>query len=330
LRIHNFKFGGFQMPVPEVSESFTGSVNRVTLGATKDEGGTRTSKVTVGGARDVVYGGSGSEESGKPVIAIDVLDSKPEDWPDILCEPYKDVFDSPGDWAKKCIERFGADLICLKFDGIHPDKADKDATHAVKVTEEVLKAVGIPLVLWGCGNDEKDNQVMPKVSEAAKGENCLIGTVTEDNYKALTAIALADGHNLITQAPLDINIAKQVNILASDMGFPLERIVTFQTTGALGYGIEYAYSIQERQRLAALGGDKMMSMPVICDVGYESWRVKEAKLVDAPEWGDVKGRGPMWEATTAICLLQAGVDIIRMRHPRAVTVVKNFINQIWQ
>jgi acetyl-CoA decarbonylase/synthase complex subunit delta len=171
---------------------------------------------------------------------------------------------------------------------------------------------------------------MPKVSEAAKGENVLIGSVTEDNYKALTAIALADSHHLITHAPLDINIAKQINILVSDMGFPLEKVVTFQATGALGYGIEYAYSIQERQRLAALGGDKMMAMPAICDVGYESWRAKESKLADAPGWGDVKDRGPMWEATTAICLLQAGVDIIRMRHPRAVATVKNFINQIWQ
>ena len=317
------------MTVPEVAESFTGSVNKVTLGAAKEDGGTRSSTITVGGARNVVYGGSVEEMSEKPVIAIDVLDSKPTDWPDTLAEPYKDVLDSPGEWAKKCVEEFGADLICLKFDGVHPDKEDKDAAYAVAVTQEVLKAVGVPVVLWGCGNDEKDNQVMPKVSEAAKGENCLIGTVTEGNYKALTAIALADGHKLITAAPLDINIAKQVNILVSDMGFPLERIITFQSTGALGYGIEYAYSIQERQRLAALGGDKMMAMPVICDVGYESWRAKEAKLADAPGWGDVQDRGPMWEATTAICLLQAGVDIIRMRHPRAVAVVKKFIEQVW-
>ena len=318
------------MPVPEITESFTGSVNRVTLGATKEDGGTRTSTITIGGARNVVYGGSVEDASEKPVIAMDVLDSKPDDWPDALVEPYKNVLDSPGNWAKKCIEEFGADLICLKFEGIHPDKSDKDADHAVKVTEEVLKAVGVPLILWGCGNDEKDNQVMPKVSGAAKGEKCLIGTITEDNYKSLTAIALADGHFLITEAPIDINIAKQVNILASDMGFPLERIVTFQSTGALGYGIEYAYSIQERQRLAALTGDKMMAMPAICDVGYESWRAKEAKLTDAPAgWGNAADRGPMWEATTAVCLLQAGVDIIRMRHPRAVTTVKNFINQIW-
>jgi acetyl-CoA decarbonylase/synthase complex subunit delta len=318
------------MPVPEIVESFTGSVNKVTLGATQDDGGTRTSKVTVGGARNVVYGGSFEDASEKPVIALDVIDTRPDDWPDVLSEPYKDVLSSPGDWAKKCVEEIGADLVCVKFDGIHPDKTDKDESHAVKVTEEVLKAVGVPIVLWGCGNDEKDNQVMPKVSEAAKGENCLVGTVTEDNYKSLTAIALADNHHLITQAPLDINIAKQVNILVSDMGFPLERVVAFQTTGALGYGIEYAYSIQERQRLAALTGDKIMAMPVICDVGYESWRVKEAKLTDVTGWGGVEDRGPMWEATTAICLLQAGADIIRMRHPKAVATVKNLIDQIWQ
>jgi acetyl-CoA decarbonylase/synthase complex subunit delta len=317
------------MSVPEIADNYTGSVNRVTLGATKENGGTRTSTITVGGARNVVYGGGADQASEKPVIAIDVLDSKPDDWPELLAEPYNDVLDNPAEWAKKCIEEFGADLICLKFDGIHPDKGDKNADHAAKVTQDVIKAVGVPLVLWGCGNDEKDNQVMPKVSGAAKGENCLMGTITEDNYKSLTAIALADNHFLISEAPIDINIAKQVNILASDMGFPLERIITFQSTGALGYGIEYAYSIQERQRIAALTGDKMMAMPAICDVGYEAWRAKEAKLVDAPGWGDAADRGPMWEAATAICLLQAGVDIIRMRHPRAVKTVKNFINQVW-
>jgi len=317
------------MAVPEVADGFTGIVNKITIGATKEDGGTRTSTVTVGGARNAMYGGSVEDAGEKPVIAMDVLDSPPDDWPDVLAEPYKDVLDSPGNWAKKCMEEFGADLICLKFEGIHPDKKDLDAAHAVKVTEEVLKAVGVPLILWGCGNDEKDNEVMPKVSGAAKGEKCLIGTIEENNYKSLTAIALADGHFLIGEAPIDINIAKQVNILASDMGFPLERMVMFQTTGALGYGMEYVYSIQERQRLAALSGDKMMAMPVICDVGYESWRAKEAKLADAPGWGDVKNRGPMWEAATAVSFLQAGTDIIRMRHPKAVATVRNFINQIW-
>lgn len=317
------------MALPKIADSFAGSVNKVTLGATSEAGGTRTSTVTIGGSGNVVYGGSAESAGEKPVIAMDVIDVAPEEWPDALREAYEGVLDDPAAWAKKCVEEFGADMICVKFDGIHPDKGDKGADDAVKVTRSILESVGVPLVLWGSENNEKDNEIMPKVSEAAKGENCLIGTVEEDNYKSLTAIALADNHHLITGAPLDINIAKQVNILVSDMGFPLEKIVAFQSTGALGYGIEYAYSIQERQRLAALGGDKMMAMPVICDVGYESWRVKEAKLADMPGWGDVKDRGPMWEATTAICLLQAGADVIRMRHPRAVAMVKNFINQIW-
>jgi acetyl-CoA decarbonylase/synthase complex subunit delta len=316
------------MPIPETVDSFVGSLNRVTLGATSANGGTRRSTVTIGGARNVVYGGSFTDAGEKPVIAMDVLDVAPDDWPENLSAAYKGVFESPADWAAKCVEEFGADLICIKYDGLHPDKGDKGAAESVDVTRQVIEAVGVPLVLWGCGLDEKDNKIMPEISQAAKGENCLIGTAEECNYKAITAIALADGHHLITSAPLDINIAKQVNILVSDMGFPLDKIVTFQSTGALGYGIEYAYSIGERQRLAALGGDKMMTMPVICDVGYESWRVKEARL-DAPEWGDPADRGPMWEATTAICLLQAGADIIRMRHPRAVAMVKRYIDEIW-
>jgi len=318
------------MPVPTITDSYKSAVNKVTLGATQEAGGTRSKTIEIGGAANVVYGGAAEQAALRPVVAIDVLDSAPADWPEKLKEPYKEVLDKPGAWAKKCVEEYAADLICLKFDGIHPDKGDKDADHAVAVVKEVLEAVGVPLILWGSGNDEKDNQIMPKVSEAAKGENCLLGTVTEDNYKSLTAISLADGHHLITEAPLDINIGKQVNILASDMGFPLEKIVTYQTTGALGYGIEYIYSIQERQRLAALSGDKMMSQPAICDVGYEAWRAKEAKLADAPEWGDPVDRGPMWEAATAVCLLQAGVDIIRMRHPKAVQIVKAFIDKIWK
>ncbi|MBN2594818.1 MAG: hypothetical protein JXA81_15030, partial [Sedimentisphaerales bacterium] len=140
------------MSIPEITDNYTGSVNRVTLGATKENGGSRTSTITIGGAKNVVYGGGADQASEKPVIAIDVLDSEPDDWPELLAEPYKDVLDNPAEWAKKCIEEYGADLICLKFEGIHPDKGDKDADHAAKVTKDVLKAVGVPLVLWGCGN----------------------------------------------------------------------------------------------------------------------------------------------------------------------------------
>jgi acetyl-CoA decarbonylase/synthase complex subunit delta len=314
------------MPLPAVQESYSGSVNEVTLG-----GGSRKTTVKIGGAKTIPYGGDAPATGRRPVIAIDVLDTAPAEWPPALAEAYAGVLADPAAWARKAVEEWGADLVCVKFDGIHPDKGDRDAAHAVGVTKKVLAAVGVPLILWGCGNDEKDNAVMPKVSESAKGENVLLGIVSQDNYKNLTAVALADGHLLIAQAPLDINIAKQVNILVSDMGFPLERLVMFQTTGSLGYGMEYAYSIQERERLAALAGDKLMAMPVICDVGYESWRAKEARVAteDAPEWGDARRRGPLWEAVTAVALLQSGVDIVRMRHPKAVATVKAYIDSVW-
>jgi len=314
------------MPLPPSQETYSGKVNEVTLG-----GGTRKKTLTVGGAKTVPYGGDRAATGRRPILAIDVLDAPPEDWPPVLADAWRDVLADPAAWARKAVSEVGADLICVKFDGIHPDKGNRDADHAVAVTQKVLAAVDVPLILWGCGNDEKDNAVMPKVSQAAKGEKVLLASATQDNYKGLTAIAMADGHFLVVQAPLDINIAKQVNILVSDMGFPLDRLVMFQTTGSLGYGMEYAYSIQERERLAALGGDKLMALPVICDVGYESWRAKEAKVAtaDAPAWGDAARRGPLWEATTAVCLLQSGVDIVRMRNPAAVATVKAYIDSLW-
>jgi len=314
------------MPLPAFQEGYTGAVNEITIG-----GGSRTKTVTVGGARTVPHGGPGAVTGRRPVIAMDVYDVAPDDWPESLSEPLAAVLADPAAWAKKCVEECGAELICLKMHGIHPDKGDRDAAHAVEVTRKVLKAVGVPLVLWGCGSAEKDNAVMPKVSEAAKGEKVLLGTVTQDNYKNLTAVALADGHFLIAEAPLDINIAKQTSILVSDMGFPLERMVMYQTTGCLGYGLEYTYSLQERQRLAALGSDKLMAQPVICDVGHESWRVKEAKAsaAEAPAWGDGRRRGPLWEAVTAVTLIQSGADILVMTHPSAVATVREYINDVW-
>ncbi len=319
------------MEIPSVADKWSGGVNVITIGATKDKGGTRQKIITIGGSKSIPFMDFEGNPGHKPVIAMDVYDVPPDDWPETLTKPYADVLDNPAQWAKKCVEQYGADLICLKLEGIHPDKGNKSAEDTVKTVKAVLAAVGVPLIIWGCEHDEKDNEVMPKVSQAAKGENCLMGVVTQDSYKTLTATCLADGHCLITLAPVDINIAKQVNILVSEMDFPLNRIVMFQSTGALGYGMEYTYSIQERERIAALTGDKMMSMPVICDVGHEAWRTKESKSddKDTPQWGPRDKRGPIWEAITAVSLLQSGADIIRMSHPMAVATVKKCIDRLY-
>jgi acetyl-CoA decarbonylase/synthase complex subunit delta len=319
------------MEVPEVAERWNAGVNELTLGATAAEGGTRTSTVTIGGERSVPFMTMDGAVGRRPVVAMDVLDIEPEGWSEPLLAAYGDVVKDPVAWARKCVEEFAADLVCLKLEGVARDKGDKGPEEAVALVRAVLGAVGVPLIVWGSEDWEKDEQVLPKVSEALKGERALLGPVTQNHYKTLTAVCIADGHALITLAPLDINIAKQVNILVSDMGFPLERLVTFPTTGALGYGLEYAYSIQERERLAALGGDKMMSMPVICDVGEEAWRTKEARTpaAEAPGWGDQEERGIMWETVTATALLQAGCDILRMHHPQAVATVKRMLDELF-
>jgi acetyl-CoA decarbonylase/synthase complex subunit delta len=308
------------------------AINEVTIGAGPDEGGTRSSVVKVGGEKSLPYMHFEAPMPNRTVVAMEVWDIPPPDWPPILLDALGDVVNSPAEWAKACEEKFGADVICLMLKGCHPDFGDAPADKAVEAVKSVLEATGLPLIIWGSGHDEKDNEMLPKCSQAAAGERCLVGTIKDDNYKTLTVACLADKHNLIGESPIDINIAKQVNILASDMGFPLENMVMFPQTGALGYGMEYVYSIQERGRLAALGGDKMMAMPVICQVGFESWRAKEAKASaeEFPQWGNEQERGALWELTTGVTLLQAGADIIVMRHPKAVASLKRVIAQLME
>ncbi len=314
--------------LPDVSQKWTGKINTVVIGATSDQGGTRTSTVTIGGSSALPFLEFDGVIGNPPAIAVEVWDAGADSWPDQLCEVYGDVLGSPSEWAKKAVQ-FGADAICLRLMGAHPDSGNHSADQCAQTVKDVLEAVGVPLIIWGCGVNEKDNEILPAVSAAAKGENCLIGTAREKNYRTIVAVCLADNHKLIAESPLDINIAKQVNILCSDAGFNLDDIVIFPTTGALGYGIEYVYSIQERGRLAGLRGDKLLAQPVLCDVGFEAWRAKEAKAPpfdtvtdeNRPQWG------VMWESATATVLLQAGGELLVMRHPEAIKNVKGVIER---
>ena len=268
----------------------------------------------------------------RPVIAFEIWDIPPLEWPKALLEAYGDTIKNTLEWAQKAAGDFKAEALCLRLQGAHPDSGDKDADTEAKLVSQLLKSVDLPLIILGSGDDAKDNQILPAICEAAKGERCLIGSAVSDNYKTLAAAVLADGHNIVAESPIDINIAKQLNILISDMGLPLERIVINPTIGALGYGLEYAYSIIERARLAALAGDKSMACPFICLVGHESWRAKEAKasMTEFPAWGDDAPRGALWEMITATALIQAGGDLLVMRHPLAVEKVGKYINQLMQ
>jgi acetyl-CoA decarbonylase/synthase complex subunit delta len=317
------------MAVPDAKEKWSGKINPMTFGATEAEGGTRGSTVTVGGQGGIPFLSFDGETANPPVIALDVLDKEPADWPAPLAEVYRDVWSDPAAWAARAKE-LGADMVNLRLVSTHPDEGDASPEEAVATVKAVLAACDLPLIIWGCDVADKDQKVMPKVAEAAQGENCLLGSVSEDEYRTLTAAAQAYGHKLIAMSPCDINKAKQINILVTDMGYPLGEVVIYPSTASLGYGMEYIYSILERGRLAALSGDKLMAQPVILDVGYEAWRAKEARTGDeaAEIWGPAAERGIAWETTTATDMLQGGCDILIMRHPKAMEAVRNAIDQL--
>jgi len=317
------------MSVPDAKEKWSGRITTVTLGATEAEGGTRGRTVTLGGETGIPFLSFDGEPGNPPAIALDVLDVAPADWPAPLAEVYGDVWSDPGAWAAR-VKELGADLVNLRLVGTHPDDADRSPEQAAETVKAVLGGCDLPVIIWGCDVAEKDQKVMPKVAEAAQGENCLLGAVSEDEYRTLTAAAQAYGHKLIALSPCDINKAKQINILVTDMGYPLEDIVIYPSTASLGYGMEYIYSILERGRLAALSGDKLMAQPVLLDVGHEVWRAKEARSGDevAEVWGPIAERGPAWEAVTAGDLLQGGCDLLVMRHPKAMEIVRQTAGQL--
>jgi acetyl-CoA decarbonylase/synthase complex subunit delta len=201
---------------------------------------------------------------------------------------------------------------------------------AVKAVKAVLGATGLPLIVWGPGQAEKDNELLVPVAEAAKGEKLTLGICEEKNYRTIVATAMANGHLVQCRTPMDVNLSKQLNILVSDMGMPNDRIIIDPTTGALGYGIEYGYSVMERLRLAALQGDAMTQQPMIVTPGFEAWKAKESKVGEGvpAAWGNWRERAVHWETLTAIALVESGADILVLRHPESVKRIKAAISEL--
>lgn len=305
-------------------ETYSGKVYPVTVG-------TGDKAVTFGGENVLTFHGFEGETPNKPVIAIEIQDVKPNDWPDELAKQYDSVNGDPVTWAKHCQDDLGAKVIALRLQGTHPDDANRTADEAVETVKSVLDAVNVPLVILGSNHAEKDSEILVKVAEAAKDKNCLIGKAQEANYKTIAAAAMANGHKLVAMSELDINLSKQLNILITQMGFPAENIVTDPMSSALGYGLEYTYSVMERIRLAALAqNDAKMQPPMLADVGVYVWKIKEVQAPesDVPDFGALPERGVAWEATTAASLLLAGAELAIMRHPKAIEAVNKFITEM--
>lgn len=319
------------MVVEIYKEKYRGQVREVVLGATSAEGGTRSHTIRVGGETTLPFLHFEGEIPNRPVVAMEVWDTVPDDWPAGLKEYFADVLNDPAAWAKKCVDVYGADMIALYFKSADPEIRDASASECIATLKSVLKAVGVPLIVYGCGKAEKDNIIIGPLAESAEGENLLLGGAEPDNYRSIASAAMAYNHSLIAQSPIDINIAKQLNILISEMSAPLlGRIVMDPTIASLGYGLEYSYSIMERARLGALNGDKMLAMPMIGNVGHEVWNKKETSISvsEEPGWGEQAERSMAWEAVTAMALLHSGMDILVMRHPGAVRLIKKSIDDL--
>jgi len=304
--------------------SYSGKIREITLGK-------GSKSVKVGGETAYPFYLFEGEMPNLPKIAMEIYDCPPEDWPEAALEPFTGVTDDPVAWAKKCIDDYGAEMICLQLLSTDPNGLDRGADEAATVVKKVADAVDVPLIVWGTANHEKDTEVLRKVSEICQGRDLILGPVEEGDHKRIGASAIGYHHTVIASTPIDINLAKQLNILLGNLGVSDDLLIMDPTVSSIGYGIEYAYSVMERIRMAALTQqDEKLQFPFICNIGREVWKAKEVRTSEEedPKLGNAKKRGILWEAMSAMVLLLAGADVLIMRHPEAIRLVKEVMTEL--
>ncbi len=308
----------FQIPTVK----YSGKIIEVPVGA---------SKVMLGGQSAYAFHTFEGEFPNKPKIALDVWDYDPSgEWPAALTEAFKGVMNDPGAWAKKCVE-YGADMVVLHLKSSDPNDKNTGADEAVANVQKVLDAVDVPVIVFGVDNKDKDVETLSAVAEKFANKNLMLGPVTDKNYKQIGAQALAYGHTVVARTPIDVNLAKQLNILLTGLGLPKDKIIVDPTTGGLGYGMEYGYSVMERISMAALvQQDDNLQQPMISFFGEDVWKSKEASLPadENPQLGDAQCRGVLMEVTEAVAVLGAGVSVLSMRHPASLKLVREYIKLV--
>ena len=303
---------------------YNGKIREVQLGK-GDKG------ITVGGETSYPFYLFEGEMPNPLKIAMEVWDCPPDEWPEAVLEPFQGVTDGPVAWAKKCIDDYGAEMIALQLISTDPNGLDRGADEAAEVVKKVADAIDVPLIVWGCDDKEKDSEVLRRVCEVCEGKNLIIGPVAEENHKRIGASAIGYHHTVISSSPIDINMAKQLNILLGNLGVPDELIIMDPTVSGIGYGIEYGYSVMERIRMAGLAQqDERLQFPIICNLANEVWKTKEVHIPteEDPKLGDAKKRGILMEAMSAMVLLLAGGDVVIMRHPEAIRLVREVMAEM--
>jgi acetyl-CoA decarbonylase/synthase complex subunit delta len=311
----------FEIP----KQPYSGAIKPVTIGK-------GDKAITLGGETSYPFYLFEGAMPNLPRIAMEVWDKDPgDDWAEPVKEPFKDVLNDPAAWAQKCVNDYGAAAIGLVLASTDPNGDDASPEAAAETAKKVASAVDVPVIIYGTANMEKDAEVLPAVAEACQGMSLVIGPVQDKNYKKIGAAALGYNHSVSANSPIDVNLAKQLNILLGQLGVKDSQILVDPTTGGLGYGMEYSYSVMERDRMAALTQeDEKLQLPILSYLGHEVWKVKECKLSneEAPALGDQKTRGILMEAITAVSLLLAGADLLIMRHPEAAKLTREIIQEL--
>ncbi len=313
--------------------AWTGKIEEVTIGATSADGGTRESTVTIGGEKSLPFYNFDHQMPYPPVISVDCFDM-PIPLAKAVRGFYEDVMEDPGEWAKKNVREFGANMVTIHLISTDPTIKDTSAREAAKTVEDVLQAVKVPIVIGGSGNPDKDPAVLEAAAEAAAGERCLIASANLNmDYERIAKAAQDNGHVILSWTQLDINAQKTLNRYLFKLGVPREDIVIDPTTAALGYGLDYAFTNIERMRIAALKGDTDLAFPISCGVtnawgARESW-MKGSPLAEDSDWGPAAYRGPLYEIITGLTLGIAGGDMFMMMHPKAATAVKRVTQMLF-
>jgi acetyl-CoA decarbonylase/synthase complex subunit delta len=301
-------------------QKFSGKICEVEIG-------TGEKAIKLGGENVLPFYSFDGEVGNTAKVGMEISDDISE-WPQLLKDFYKDVCGDPVAWAKHLEETYAPDFICLKLDSCDPNGQDKPVEECAKVAKAVVEAIKIPLVVSGTGTHDKDAKLLEKVAAELDGHNVLLLAAVEDNYKTIAAAgAMAYTHKVGAESSVDINLAKQMNILVNQLGVPNEKIVDNAGCAAAGYGYEYVVSTLDRIRLAALGqDDKTLQVPIITPVSFETWKVKES--IDADAWEDQEGRAISMEVATAAGVLTSGANAVILRHPKSVETIKKFVSEL--
>jgi acetyl-CoA decarbonylase/synthase complex subunit delta len=290
-------------------ETYTGRVREITIG-------TGSKAVKIGGENILPLHYFEGTAANRPVVALEIDDNAAAGWAEWVLEPYKDVVSDPVKWAKRCLEK-GADLICLHLEGTDPQGANKSAEEAAALVKKMVAEVEAPLIVYGCGDDKKDIEVLTAIAQACKDANLLLGPAVKENYEAIAKAVSENGHCIIAQTPMDINLEKELNVKLLKT-LPPEKIVIDPLSSAVGYGMEYSFTIIERTKhIGVMFGDMAMQMPVIADLGRECWKTSQAKAD--------REQGILLEGITAMTLLLAGANVLVLRHPENCKYFKSAV-----